>query len=1017
MGLGNAPAQGTIALIVFTALIGALIGVFGKRAAETLLELLLKPFKWIWELIYRWIAPRNPFSLSLRSYKKHIARSWLTKIENPIGPEMDVPLEHAFAPLKLISSSTQETIDLLTHIAGSYRCIVLGGPGTGKTTLMKSLITRIINGHANEALNSVIPVFVVLRKLAAKQQSVREAVITAFADFHFPGADKFVDSALSQGRMLIILDGLDEVGVNREYVSGQIISFCERDDQQAEKNRVVVTCREYSYRSDDLRSVIKNIVRVEPFANHHMRVFLQGWPIYKGRSALRLYGLIQSDAQIRDICRNPLLLTILTGLYLETNDFEFPTSRNLFYQAAVEELITKRQARRETKQKFEENDKWQVLQRVSLSRLETVQIDEDPEELTNEAIRAQVAKVFRKEIDFNELIKELVEVNGIIKPSSEGIYTCAHRTIQEYFAASEAGRIRTPKEVVYRFSNRQDLIEVLYFYCGMLSNLPQLAEIVHTFVSEGRWLEAGRCLMNMKEAPSGSYVETITGELEKQIVIGSEFKPALEILSSLAQRPGQEFETARKRFSESIDVLAGGDEAVGASALESALATSPEAAMKVIPGLLKHESRRWQGAAVQLLKDIGTDEALDQLVQLLAHENSFIKAQAGQALAVLIKTRGRDLKDRAGLLPEREDKNIWPLEKVFPSKLAIPIAESLVDSSDVGNEAVNCAVKAIHAIKAAHQRDESQFLRVWRNVSRDLTLSKYKTIAGKIMVAIGVCVPLLTVFVILALGLWSYMKDKIVVLEIKPMYMHLLDKGVIRNVEARAKALVSETEQRYPPNASGLSRILPWNWSVEPVIPGSNVAAYKILNDCADYGLSDPYEFSNSSSELGDISVLASKEKVADFEDAVGSLRQNLTDLHTEKYLICPSDASIFVIIVTFGSLAVMSMFWKRTFVKRKLAARKYGFGGLFFTRNLFLWMTTFLVLEFFLVFPKGSVSIRLVSVFGVAIWVGVGLSIQKLRWPRNPLLAVVADVLPPRDSNGDDDLVSSEENQENPSK
>src|SRR5688572_19131712 len=135
------PAQGTIALIVLTALITAVIAVFGRRAAEALLDWILRPFKWLAEIIYRWVAPRNPLSISLRSYKKHIQRSWLTKIENPIGPALDVPLEHAFAPLKLISSSSQETIDLFTHVSANERCVVLGGPGTGKTTLMKSLVT------------------------------------------------------------------------------------------------------------------------------------------------------------------------------------------------------------------------------------------------------------------------------------------------------------------------------------------------------------------------------------------------------------------------------------------------------------------------------------------------------------------------------------------------------------------------------------------------------------------------------------------------------------------------------------------------------------------------------------------------------------------------------------------------------------------------------------------------------------------------------------------------------------
>src|SRR4051812_181090 len=216
MQFGNAPAQGTIALIVVTATITAVIAVLGRRVAEALLDWILRPFKWLLEKLYHWVAPRNPLSISLRNYKRRFRRSWLTKIENPIGPELDVPLEHAFAPLKLISSSSQETIDLFTHVSAHRRGVVLGGPGTGKTTLMKSLVTTVVNGRANETLNALIPVFVVLRKLAVKQQTVREAIITTFADFHFPGADKFVDSALSQGRMLIVLDGLDEVGVNRE---------------------------------------------------------------------------------------------------------------------------------------------------------------------------------------------------------------------------------------------------------------------------------------------------------------------------------------------------------------------------------------------------------------------------------------------------------------------------------------------------------------------------------------------------------------------------------------------------------------------------------------------------------------------------------------------------------------------------------------------------------------------------------------------------------------------------------
>ena len=386
---------GTIQTILVTAIITSLIiGVYGKKIAEGLWVVVCYPFGWIAESIYRWVAPRNPFSISLRSYKKHILRSDLTRIENPVGPSLSVPLEHAFAPLKLVSGDMQDSIDLFSHVAKSYRTIVLGGPGTGKTTLMKSLVISVIKANAHPEINELIPVFIVLRQLAKNQHSVKNAIIAAFGHYHFPGADKFIDSALSQGKMLIILDGLDEVGVSREFVVSQILEFCEHDGQQENNNRLLVTCREHSYETRDLQSSIKEIVRVEPFANHHIRIFLKGWPEHKGRTAINLYAMIQEDSQIRDICRNPLLLTILTGLYLDTDHFKIPNSRIQFYKSAMDELLKERPARRQIQQQFHFDDKRKILERVALERLETISEEsDDPEEFTFESIRRKAQEV------------------------------------------------------------------------------------------------------------------------------------------------------------------------------------------------------------------------------------------------------------------------------------------------------------------------------------------------------------------------------------------------------------------------------------------------------------------------------------------------------------------------------------------------------------------------------------------------------------------------------------------------
>ncbi|VFM99738.1 MAG: NACHT domain-containing protein [Candidatus Kentron sp. G] len=449
-----------------------------------------------------------------------MGRSHLARIDNPVGPGLDIPLEAAYAPLRLISSGSQEgNLDFFEHAARSHRFIVLGGPGTGKTTLMKSLVINVIKRTTRqEALEGLIPVFIVLRELAAKERTVEQAIVSAFAEYGFPGADRFAASALDRGRMIVILDGLDEVGAERASVSAAIQGFCRRDEQRKDRNRVIVTCREHSYRNRELGEVMPDIVRVEPFTNRHMRTFLAGWPAHQGRTAMGLYGAIQGDAVILDICKNPLLLTILTGLYLEDERFRIPTSRGRFYEAALEELLRHRPARRNTPQSFEYYDKLMLLARVSLARLMGSEDSGDSEEFTGQHLQDQAGAMLQEtEASLAALIAELVDTNGVIKPCKDGAaYTFAHRTIQEYLAAREAERTYTPERIL-TLSDDDHLIEVAYFYCGLIKNIPQLDKIAAAFLERGKVIEAGRCVLNMPEVPDAGLVERIGDALLARI--------------------------------------------------------------------------------------------------------------------------------------------------------------------------------------------------------------------------------------------------------------------------------------------------------------------------------------------------------------------------------------------------------------------------------------------------------------------------------------------------------------------
>ena len=1010
----KAPEAGTIQLIVVTALITAFIstlfGVFGKRAAEVLLDFILRPIRFIRESIYRWIAPRNPLSISLRSYKRHVARSNLTRIENPVGPNLSVPLEYAFAPLKLISSDTRDTVDLFEHVARSYRCIVLGGPGTGKTTLMKSLVTSMLGGRSNETLDKLIPVFVVLRNLAKNGHSVKQAIISSFADYHFPGADRFVERALEMGKLLIVLDGLDEVGASREFVANEILRFCEWDEQQQHRNRIIVTCREYSYRIRDLQSAIKDIVRVEPFANHHMRIFLQGWPPHKGRIAMKLYGLIQGDRQLRDICRNPLLLTILTGLFLDTDSFELPTSRERFYKAAVDELLVQRPARRQIKQSFDPEDKRQVLERVALERLETAKAHEDPEELSTTAIIGKAAEILRNDFDPHALIKELVDINGIIRPANEESYTCAHRTIQEYFAAREARRTRRTREVVDKFGRRSELIEVLYFYCGLVNNIPAITSIIQAFANQSKWLEAGKCLSHSKESVEKELVTLVASNIRAQIRPKTDFSAALELLSSLAQRDDPGFEVPRRLFADAIDDLAEGYGEQGAAALESVLAASPEAAMKVIPSLLDHESQRWKSAAVQLLRDIGTDEALDRLVQLLVSPDVFVRSEAAKVLAGMVDSRHRDLRERASLLPDKRDADIWPLNKYFPSRLAIPISEALLNPEESKSIAIRCAVKAFRIKQTHTEASNRRFIKQWRHVPRDLVFQRSRLTVGRVLTILGIVLPIsFLVSTTLVSQLGRYRGETLILCPRKSP-VRSIQAARITHVSELSRAVVDDITSKFPPNATGWRRVLPWHWSVEPIIPSEKASAFLTVKGWVNDLVVDPYEVAVKAEQIDELSGLAANDKVSALRTGVDNLAMSLPRLDGSPYLVVnPSKEGKWSVLMLFLSLPLV-IFMLRSIRSRYLTRLRLQKRELLSVSiSIQIAMASIGLASLLFLFHRGTILLRSVPLIAAVSFVIAGFIVPRWPWPNNPLLKTILEFGARSDRNEKDAELSSE--------
>ena len=92
--------------------------------------------------------------------------------------------------------------------------------------------------------HSCIPVFIELKNFTEEEINIKNMIIDEFDLCKFPQAQKSVEKLLDKGKLLILLDGLDEVPTkNMDRVINKIQDFVDKHD----KNRFLISCRTAAY--------------------------------------------------------------------------------------------------------------------------------------------------------------------------------------------------------------------------------------------------------------------------------------------------------------------------------------------------------------------------------------------------------------------------------------------------------------------------------------------------------------------------------------------------------------------------------------------------------------------------------------------------------------------------------------------------------------------------------------------------------------------------------------------------
>jgi len=122
-----------------------------------------------------------------------------------------------------LGKTVEDKVSALEVVECFPKLMILGKPGSGKTTFMKHLIIKCISGNFQPYM---VPIFVNLKDYseASSQPDILGYIISFMANYGFSSVQ--VHHLLRSGRMIFLFDGLDEVReVNIDRVIKQIQKF------------------------------------------------------------------------------------------------------------------------------------------------------------------------------------------------------------------------------------------------------------------------------------------------------------------------------------------------------------------------------------------------------------------------------------------------------------------------------------------------------------------------------------------------------------------------------------------------------------------------------------------------------------------------------------------------------------------------------------------------------------------------------------------------------------------------
>lgn len=417
---------------VATAVVSGLIQHIGKKVLDRTGE----GIEGAAEKTQQWTQNTVAVAVAEKYAKKYGQRHGQLKILQMREP---IPLEDVYTAVKLLDDysirdySTPDDLEALYRQGNQRRfwlfsenervggleianqkqyLTVVGGPGAGKSTFLRKVGLEALKGGQGEFRQDRLPVFLELKRFNQKEVDIESLIAEEFQTCGLPYPEEFVKEALEQGKLWVLLDGLDEVPSRHlDRVVEKIQDFVDRYSN----NWFISSCRSAAYRNCGGLKQFTDIAIAE-FDDEQIEQFARNWfrreTDKSAGTADIFWDLLNRDENksAKELAQTPLLLTFLCLVYDRSQNLI--TNRAALYGKALDILLEEWAAEKRVQRGNIYEGLHPRLEKVLLSEIAYTSFEEDRLFFTEDRLIQEISDFLADTLDAPEHLdgKECIPV-------------------------------------------------------------------------------------------------------------------------------------------------------------------------------------------------------------------------------------------------------------------------------------------------------------------------------------------------------------------------------------------------------------------------------------------------------------------------------------------------------------------------------------------------------------------------------------------------------------------------------